>query len=59
VYDRGNCEVPGEKEYTREKNDGEILTWERGERKKGRKEGAGSAMRRERQSSTCGMDAAK
>jgi hypothetical protein len=33
VYGRGNCEVPGEREYKREKNDSEILTWERGERK--------------------------
>jgi hypothetical protein len=35
VYDRGNSGVPREREREckREKNDGEILMWERGERK--------------------------
>jgi hypothetical protein len=33
VYDRGNSGVPGEREYKRKKNDGEIQIWEQGERK--------------------------
>jgi hypothetical protein len=32
VYDRGNSEVPGERECKRKKNDGEIQVWEQGER---------------------------
>jgi hypothetical protein len=33
VYDRGNSGVLGKREYKRKKNDGEILMWEREERK--------------------------
>jgi hypothetical protein len=33
VYDRGNSGIPGERECKREKNDGEIQMWERGETK--------------------------
>jgi hypothetical protein len=33
VYDKGNSGVPGERECKREKHDGEIQMWERGERK--------------------------
>jgi hypothetical protein len=61
VYSR----VPGERECKREKKLWrDFRCGKRGKRKTGigwkeRKEGAESAMRRERQSSTCGMDVAK
>jgi hypothetical protein len=64
VYDRGNSGIPGERECKREKNDGEIQMWERGETKQvldGRreKEVKDVLCGRKRQSSTCGMDVAK
>jgi hypothetical protein len=49
--------LPGERECKREKNEGEIPMWKRGERgigRKKRKEGAGCATRRERRLSTYG-----
>jgi hypothetical protein len=55
VYDRGNSEVPGERECKRKKNDGEIEMWERGERKqilngrRGKKVENVLCMRRERE----------
>jgi hypothetical protein len=49
--------LPGGRECKREKNEGEIPMWKRGERgigRKKRKEGAGCATRRERRLSTYG-----
>jgi hypothetical protein len=53
VYDRGNSGVPGERECKKQKNAGEILM--EGEERKYRM----CYEKRERQSSTCGMNLAK
>jgi hypothetical protein len=51
IKDRGNFGVPGEREWKRRRKETGI-GWKK------RKEGAECATRRERQSSTCGMDVA-
>jgi hypothetical protein len=61
VYDRGNSGVLtwGETEQERKKNDGEIQMWERGTRREKTSIVRKEKKEVERQSSTCGMDAAK